>query len=77
MARAPDMAAIPDWVQPGVSFSAGRTVWHVRALLDGGATCRTWMWRKQQWRYEHLEPEWFEVWAKLIKVRPGREEMGR
>ncbi|MFN3624420.1 MAG: hypothetical protein ACK4TP_10195 [Hyphomicrobium sp.] len=67
---APDISAIPDWVQPGASFSAGRSVWHVRVLIDEGAVCRRWMNRLQRWQYEHLDPEWFAVWKGQIKQRP-------
>lgn len=65
---------LPTWVKPDTSFAvvfgnANDTLWHVRGIVDGLAVCREWWPTKRRWKYEVLDPAFFEVNRNHIKVR--------
>jgi|GEM_PF-3549988 len=68
--------SLPDECQPGRSFDVyygdgnpHNRLWHVRAIVDGLAVCRTWSRNKQYWRYDCLEPAYFHAFRSHIKWR--------
>lgn len=54
-----DHAVLPKWVATGARFMWCRNLWHVRAIVDGGAVCRRWRTTKQRWQYEWFDPFMF------------------
>jgi hypothetical protein len=54
-----DEIELPAWVRPGAQFRMLNQHWHVRAIVDGGALCRTWRPSKERWRYQWIGPDAF------------------
>lgn len=64
---------LPDWVQPGASFSlffqkgnVNNARYHVRGLVDDMIVVRRWFKSRSWWHYEVLSPVWFEVNDKYL-----------